>query len=153
MASGTATATIIGPINLTRLSDLDFGLLQARPGVQGAATIDPASGTAQYSGGAAPACAPHACASPHPAVFRVHGESGRRYLVHVPDAIDAPFASLVLKIDSFTASTSSKPEAGPIGVLDASGRDELRVGATLRVPAGMPVMRVTVVVPVSVSYE
>ena len=160
-AQGQAEATVVEPLVITRISDLDFGTVTLTPGTSGSVTIDPASGI-RFGGGASAACigGGGSCASAHASRFAVRGEAGRDYAVSAPAEIMAlgtmldgsPGAAPDLVIGSIEVRTQSRPGSGFAGTLDDNGRDAFDVGGVLLVPAGTPPARYRAVLPVIVTY-
>ena len=159
-AQGQAEATVIEPLVITRISDLDFGTVTLTPGTAGSVTIDPASGI-RFGGGAGAACiSGGGCASAHASRFAVRGEAGRDYTVQAPAGIMAsgtllgasPGAAPDLAIGSIAVRTQSRASSGFSGTLDGNGRDVFDVGGTLIVPVGTPPARYRAVLPVIVTY-
>ncbi len=159
-AQGQAEATVIEPLVITRISDLDFGTVTLTPGTAGSVTIDPASGI-RFGGGASAACmSGGGCASAHASRFAVRGEAGRDYTVQVPAVIMASGTLLGasfgvapdLAIGSIAVRTQSRPGSGFSGTLDGNGRDVFDVGGALIVPAGTPPARYRAVLPIIVTY-
>ena len=160
-AQGQAEATVIQPLVITRLTDLDFGTVTLAPGTAGSVTIDPASGI-RFGGGASAACIAGGggCASAHASRFAVRGEAGRNYIVRAPAGIMASGTLLdgssgsapELAIASIQVRTQSRPDGGLSGTLDGDGRDVFDVGGALIVPAGTPAARYRAVLPIIVTY-
>ncbi len=157
-AGGEAAAQVVAPLIVTRESDLEFGAVFAGAS-PGAVSVSSRGGTT-YSGGAQPACVAGACHSASAARFTVSGEAGRTYIVSVPtritatgtlaDGSGAPAAPL--SVNAIEASSASRRTEGPVGQLDAQGRDRFEVGGTLEVPAGLPSASYRATIPVIVTY-
>ena len=157
-ASGAASATVVSPIAVRQISDLDFGVIAANGAAAGTVTIPP-GGTADYAGGARDACAsPSTCAVPHFAQFEVSGEANRAYTISAPTTIWVAGQSLgtaaspVLLVDAFTFRSVSRPGEGAAGKLDHAGADRFDLGATLRVPAATPPAHFRLSLEVVVTY-
>lgn len=158
-AQGLAEATVVQPIVVTVLSNLDFGMLASSRTVGGSVTVDPAS-TVQYAGGAAAACfGGGACPSVHASRFAVRGEAARSYVVSAPATVIASgtlqgsaVAAPALAIEILTIRTESHPESGPTGTLDVNGQDHFSIGGTLIVPAGTNAAHYEATLPVIVTY-
>ncbi len=160
-AQGQAEATVIAPLVVTRVSDLDFGTVTLAPGTAGSVIIDPASGI-RFGGGASAACISggSGCSLAHASRFAVRGEAGRDYSVRAPAGIMASGTLLDgssgtapdLAIASIQVRTQSRPDGGFSGTLDSNGRDIFDVGGALMVPAGTPAARYRAVLPVIVTY-
>jgi hypothetical protein len=159
-AQGAVSATVIQPIVVTALSNLDFGMLASARMQGGAVTIDPASG-AHYSGGASPACVgAGACPPVHASRFAVRGEAARSYVVSAPRGLvasgtlegsAAPAPDLA--IETLTVRSESRPDNGPGGTLDVNGQDYFSIGGTLVVPAGTSAAHYQATLPVIVTYS
>ena len=163
-AQGFAQATVIQPIVVSVLSNLDFGMLTASQTAGGTVTIDPGS-SAHYSGGASPAClGGGACPGVHASHFAVRGEAARSYVVSAPGALIASgtlsgpgpgtgAAAPDLAIETLTVRTQSRPGSGPAGTLDVNGQDTFSIGGTLIVPAGTSAAHYQATLPVIITYS
>lgn len=159
-ATGDVSATIVSPILLRELADLDFGTITSSRGAPGSVTIGP-EGNVSYSGGTGAAClGGGSCASPHPSRFAVTGEPNRSYIVTTPasvraqgSALDGSDAALPdLIIESISVRTHNRPESASSGKLDGNGNDTFNVGGTLRVPAGSAAGHYRATLPLVVTY-
>ncbi len=165
-AQGAAEATIVQPIVVRVISNLDFGMLTASRTMGGTVTVDPAAtneaGGARYGGGASPAClGGGACPQIHASHFAVHGEAARSYVVRAPANLVASGtligsvagAAPDLVIETLTVRTASQPENGAAGTLDVNGQDYFSIGGTLVVPAGTSPAHYQATLPVIVTYS
>lgn len=162
-ATGEASASVLQPLTVTRVSDLDFGAVFAARQVAGTVTVGPDSAVA-YGGGAGAACVSGACARPHASRFAVTGEPDRAYTISAPARLTAtgtapggsapgqPESLPPLLIESIAVRTASRPGAGANGLLDSAGNDFFDVGGRLLVPAGAPSGHYRADLPVVVSY-
>lgn len=158
-ATGQATATVVSPIAVRELANLDFGMLRSDSSAGGTVTLAPGQAQPSYSGGARAGCI-DACDTPHLAQFAVTGEALRSYVVAVPAsamitgelAVGAS-ALPALTVDSFSIRSASRPHAGHSGQLDGAGNDTFELGGTLRMPADLPPAHYRVSVPVLVTYS
>jgi hypothetical protein len=168
-ANGMASATIVEPIAVTSVVDLDFGNVasdgdQAGPG----SVMLGGEGAARYEGRARAVCDLGDCPAPHSAGFTVAGEAGRAYtitapmfLTIAPRAIVGPEDALsvmgtmpqMVLVDSIAVRTASRPDDGPSGQLDGAGRDSFEIGGRLQLPAGLPPARYVTVIKVVVAYS
>lgn len=101
-ADADATINIQAAISITKVQDLDFGMVA--PG-DASGTVAPADAEA--------------------AVFDVTGEPNASYDVILPATVDMTGPGDPITVSSF----ASDPDAGTGGLLDGSGAQELRVGA------------------------
>lgn len=155
-ASGQASATLIEPLVVISLDDLDFGLVSANRTQSGSVIVPPSQDGARYTGGAKPGCQGPTCPPPHPALFSVSGEAARIYEVEVGPQLSISSSTPgapALTVGAFMVQALSRGAVDPTGQLDATGRDQFRIGATLSVPAGLAPARYRKVLPVSVSYQ
>lgn len=100
-ATGMASATIVAPVQVATLSDLDFGNVASdgpnygqndgqNPGQSIGAATGPAQvsvgadGATRFEGAARPVCLALDCPMPHSAGFSVAGEAGRSYTITAP---------------------------------------------------------------------
>ena len=157
VASGIATATVIHPLTVSQLADLDFGMVASDAGGVGSVTIAPGNSAILYEGAARPGCsADVACPAGHAARFSVTGKEGSSYSISVPSRIgarDPASDQPALTVESITIQTRSRPAAGATGQLDATGHDSFGVGGTLQVPAGLRAGRYRISIPVVVFYN
>ncbi len=154
-SQGAASAQIVEPIGVVAVSDLEFGAIAVSAYEGGEVTIAPASGAAQYSGGARPACAGTSQCAIGAARFAVTGESGRDYLIGLPSMVTAEHrggGGPGLPVADLTAWSRNLGTLGPFGRLDQAGSDEVRVGGTLTIPAGTAIGSYVAEVPIVVNY-
>lgn len=160
-ANGAASATVVKPIAVRQISDLDFGVIAANGRSAGSVTITPGRSAADYSGGARTACHSQArCPAPHVAQFEVTGEAGRAYSISAPARLSveenpqgAGRAEPMLVVDAIQLRSASRPGAGSAGRLDSAGIDRFDLGGTLRVPAATPPAHFRLSVEVIVTYS
>lgn len=161
-ATGAASATIVAPIAVRQIADLDFGVVAAGASQAGSVTILPGISAARYDGSARQSCgAGGKCPAPHFASFEVSGEAGRAYTIATPASVaiggdalgDGVGAAPVLRVEAIGLRSASRPGAGPAGTLDPAGRDRFDLGGTLRLPATVAPARYRVSIPVIVTYS
>jgi hypothetical protein len=155
-ATGIATATVIRPLSVIAMADMDFGTITHLPGTSGSVTVAPGAGGATFSGGAGTGCAGSDCAAPHAARFSVSGEPQRNYIIQLPASITANGTASErgtsvppLTVEGLTVRTAS---GGSAPRLDASGTDRFEVGGTITLPADLPPARYRASFAVVVSY-
>jgi len=152
-ATGSATATVVAPITVVAVDDLDFGTLTSG-NTPGSVTLVPLGAAASYGGGVAAICAA-ACAPPHPARFGVRGEPDRSYLVTAPSLLviaPAGAGGAVARVDAITVAKASRHSPDGRGVLNHQGTDRFEVGGTLHLDAQAAAGHCTAQVPVTVTY-
>jgi hypothetical protein len=165
MAAGMATATVIRPLRVVAVADMDFGTITHIPGSSGTVTISPGVAGAQFSGGASAVCTASDCLAAHAARFAVSGEPQRNYAIQLPSTIVATGAGLSgtglsgtglsgtgtpsLTVNGLTLTTAS---GGAAPRLDAGGTDRFEVGGTITLPADLPPARYRASFAVIVSY-
>lgn len=139
----TATATIVGPLALTKLSDMDFGTI-AVTGTAGTVVL----GTDNSRTAVGPALVPPAAGVA--ASFTVSGEASRTYTITLPaDGI----VSLVSGANTMAANTFVH-NAGANPALGVAGAAAFTVGATLSVAANQAAGNYTSAnFPVIISYN
>lgn len=155
-STGFVSATVVGPLSVEALADLDFGSV-GRVGAEGGALfVTPGNGPVRYAGGARSTCATgeRGCALPHAARLRVTGEPGRAYRVVMPESVQARGSEGLpaLPVTGLTVRTDSRPQAGAQGVLDPRGADGIEIGGELRIPAGTAASHYRAQVAVIVVY-
>ena len=120
--SANATARIISPITLTKVTDLNFGDV-VPSGVAGTVTVTPAAlrtsaGGASLGNGAAVTAAS----------FTVGGQGSATYTITLPAAaVTLTSGANTMTVDTFTSNPSGT------GALSAGGSQTLNVGANLNV--------------------
>lgn len=154
-ARGQASATVIAPLTVTAIEDLDFGTVSVAADRGGSVEVMTGGAAPRYLGSAGLPCAAAGVCAPHPAKFVVSGEPGRRYQVNIPSTVDATGAHadaahlLVADLHVRAASLAGKEAAG---TLDGSGSDGFEIGGTLQIPAGTIPDHYTAKIPVIVTY-
>ena len=155
-ASGTAMATVIRPLSVTAIADMDFGTITHLPGVGGTATVSPGGGGASFAGGASAVCSGSDCASAHAARFAVTGEPQRNYTIRLPGTVTATGSTIGIggTAPPLTISALTLRTRGGTGMprLDASGNDGFEVGGTITLPADLPPARYRASFAVIVTY-
>lgn len=162
-ATGMATATVVHPIAVTQMADLDFGIVISDSGRAGSVTIAPGGPAIRYAGGARLGCGGRlACPKAHAGLFGVTGQANSTYSIAVPSNISVRGISAsealsaeapLLVVTGITARTESRPAAGSVGQLGANGRDRFSLGGTLNVTTKLPPARYRVSIPVVVTYN
>lgn len=154
-ATGTAQASIVEPISISTIADLDFGGVKLIAAKAGSVTIDPSSATTSYQETAKIDCSTADCL-PSPATYLIRGAPGRRYRVELPDRVVARSSAnpeeelIVSKLEAASINLPGEPNRG---LIDSNGRDQLRVGGTLIVPAKASPGHYSAQVTVAVTYE
>jgi len=120
----TATATIVGPLALTKVSDMDFGII-AVTGTAGTVIL----GTDNSRTAAGPALVPPAAGVA--ASFTVNGEASRTFTITLPAN---GVVTLVNGANSM-AVNDFQHSAGVAPALNGTGAAAFTVGATLSVGA------------------
>lgn len=165
-AAGTATATIVRPLAIRQIADLDFGIV-ASTGTAGSVTLGPGVSALRYDGGARQGCAGDGeCPLPHFASFELGGEANRSYKIALPSSVAVAGEALLsaarpgetatpsrVWVDGLQVRTASRPGTGPAGQLDPDGRDRFDLGGTLRIAGDLPPARYRVSIPVVVTYN
>jgi hypothetical protein len=149
-------ATVIRPLSVTAVADMDFGTITHLPGISGTVTVNPGAAGASFAGGASPVCGGSTCGTAHAARFAVTGEPQRSYAIQLPGTVTATGSATdpgaiapPLTISGLTVRTT-----GGVTVprLDASGADGFEVGGTITLPADLPPARYRASFAVVVSY-
>lgn len=139
----TATATIVGPLALTKVTDMDFGTI-ATTGTAGTVVL----GTDNSRTAVGPSLVPPAAGVA--ASFTVAGEANRTFTITLPAN---GTVSLVSGANSMAANTFVH-NAGATPTLSGAGAAAFTVGATLSVAANQPAGTYTSAnFPVTVSYN
>jgi hypothetical protein len=155
-ASGVAMATVIRPLTVTAMADMDFGTITHLPGISGTVTVSPGSAGASFAGGASAVCGGSDCLLAHAARFAVTGEPQRNYAIQLPGSVIATGSTTApggsappLTITGLTIRTTG---GGSVPRLDAGGTDGFEVGGTITLPADLPPARYRASFAVIVSY-
>lgn len=125
-ASSSATAVIITPISISNTSGLNFGAII--PSSSAGSVILATDGSTTLSN-----VTLHSSATPAAALFAVTGSPNLTYTVAIaPASVNISNGSTTMSVGSFV----SNPAVGVgTGLLDGTGNQPLRVGATLTVGA------------------
>jgi hypothetical protein len=126
-ATATATATIVSPITIVLVTDMNFGNV-VTSAATGTVVLDPA-GARSTTGGASILVAQPGTVTA--ATFTVGGTAGFTYSITLPASvsIDDAGAGVPMTVDSFTSNPT------PTGLIGGGGTQALGVGATLNVGA------------------
>lgn len=139
-ANFTASTTIIQPITITTISDMDFANIDAKTGGQMILTPD---NTRISSGGVVLAGEENLSA----ATFIVSGQSGYTYDISLPeDTFTLTNGSENMVINNFTSSISN-------GNLIADESQTIRIGATLNVNANQTPGFYSTLAPLNVTVN
>ena len=125
-ATGSATVDLLSPLTIQKIEDLDFGTVAVSGA--GTAVIDPVTNSISTTGGLVAAGG-----TPHAALFR--GAASQSSVVNIklpkqPITLTRVGGTQTLKVSNFTLDGPSKKEMAQATTFD------IRVGATLTVPAG-----------------
>lgn len=125
-ATATTSATIITPIAISKITDLNFGNVAVSPTVSGSVLLSPASARTAGGGVTLPAITGTVSA----AKFTVTGLSGSTFSISLPVAAItlSDGSSHTMTVGSFTSTPT------PTGTL-TGGTMDILVGATLNVSA------------------
>lgn len=143
-ATATASVTVLAPVTLTATQGLDFGAV-TKPGNAGAntVTLDAASSNITVTGSGD---ATKAAGTVSAAKFNIVGPAGVTYTT----TQDLTFAQ-----PGLTKVSASLPVAatGSLGVIPASGMQELRFGGAFELSAATPIQAYSGALTVTVSYN
>lgn len=125
-ATGTATVDLLSPLTIQKLQDLDFGTVAVT--AAGTAVIDPVANSISTTGGLFAAGG-----TPHAALFR--GAASQNSVVNIklpkqPITLTRVGGTQTVTVSNFTMDGPSKRQMAQAATFD------IRVGATLTVPAG-----------------
>ncbi|HEY3371329.1 MAG TPA: DUF4402 domain-containing protein [Prolixibacteraceae bacterium] len=122
-----ASATIVTPISIVKVDDMNFGNVAIQGSNDGTVVLTPAGGRTADAGATLPAIKGTVSA----ASFTVSGQTGYTYAITLPSTLTITSGLNYMIVDAFT----STPDA--TGTLDATlGTETISVGATLNVNAG-----------------
>lgn len=122
-APTTASATIVAPIAITKLTDMNFGNVYVSATLAGTVILAPA-GTRTVTGGAG---LPGVAGTVSAATFTVTGTAGATYAITLPASVTLN-GPATMTVDVFTSTPLTT------GLL-TGGTQNLQVGATLNVAA------------------
>jgi hypothetical protein len=153
-AAGVATATVIRPLSVIAITDMDFGTITHLPGTGGTVTVSPWAAGASFVGGTSAVCAGSDCAVAHAARFAVSGEPQRNYAIQLPTTVTATATAPGTVAPSLTVGGLTMRTAGGNGAprLDGGGADRFEVGGTITLPADLPPAHYRASFAVIVSY-
>lgn len=141
-ATGTASVTIIAPITLSKVTDMDFGKVVPNGTSAGTVALSAAASTTPTASGVT-----LLTSSKSAAKFTVGGTVGQTYALTLPaSAVNLGFTGL--DVDTFTSATAG---SGTISATAAS--NDIYVGATLHVPATVTAGTYSGAFNVSVNYN
>jgi hypothetical protein len=146
-ATASATATIVTPIQITNVLDMNFGNI-AVGNAAGTVLLSPAGGRTPSGGVTLPATT----GTVSSATFNVTGEANYTYVITLPTGtftLNGP-SSNTMTIGTFTSTTTSGT-----ATLSSGGTDGISVGATLSVGASQAtgVYTSATEFPVTVNYN
>lgn len=147
-ATGAISATVIAPIAITKVDDLNFGSFAADNGTAGTVVISTA-GVRSFTGGASAVSSGTGTVTD--ASFNVTGEGTSTFSISLPTTVTLTHTTVpanTMSVGSFVSNPAST------GTLTA-GAATVTVGATLTVPAGQATGTYTNAsgLPVTVAYN
>ena len=140
-AEGTATATVITPIAITAVNQLDFGKFA---GFTGGNVVMTAGGSRSFTGTVVAGVNAGNAAS-----FSVTGDAGSTYAITLPTSATLTGPGTDMVVGTFISS----PTVVAGGTLNGSGAQTLSVGATLVVPASQVAGNYSGTFDVTVAYN
>ena len=130
-ASANATATIVTPITIAKVTDMNFGNIAVQSGVGGTVTLSASATPTRTPGGAGGVTLPAVTGTVQSALFDINGTPNYTFAITLPStALTITSGLNTMLVDLFTSSPS------PTGALNGSGYCALYVGATVNVGAG-----------------
>lgn len=148
-SSTSATATIVAPVSLGLVRDLDFGTII--PGaIQGTVSVNPATGVRTPAGGVTLVNSIYGAA-----LFNITGTRDRAYTIKFPNkSITIKNASnKTMTVNLFTSDLPGSGNGIYNGTYDASGKALFHVGGTLTVAANQAPGAYTGTFNVEVNYN
>ena len=141
-ATGTATVDLLSPLTIQKLQDLDFGTVAVT--AAGTAVIDPVANSISTTGGLVAAGG-----TPHAALFR--GAASQNSVVNIklpkqPITLTRVGGAETVTVSNFTLDGPTKRQMAQATTFD------IRVGATLTVPAGQMAGQYTGTFDVTAQY-
>lgn len=154
--AGAAVNLVNTPLKVQPLAELSFGFvasqttgLTAEGGASGVVVLTSAPPTQRASANVI--LGPNGGETP--LIRKVTGDAGRSYRVTVPSVAYTSVGGLSVRRFTLWSQTAGDITKTGIGVLDNTGADLLRIGATLTVPSGTPNAIYSSSVPITVAYE
>jgi hypothetical protein len=123
-ASAAASATIITPIALVKNVDMNFGNIAVSQAVPGKIVLAP-TGTRTSSG----VNLPNSAGTAEGANFTVSGQASYTYSITLPGSDTLTSGNHTITVNAFTSNPAI------MGILNKSGTQHLKVGATLNLIA------------------
>jgi hypothetical protein len=144
-ATATVTATIVAPITIVRVTDMNFGNV-VTSAASGTITLSPGAVRSALGGASILAAQPGTVTA---ATFTVGGTAGFTYSISLPASvsIDDPGLGAPMTVDAFTSNPT------PTGTIGVGGTETLQVGATLNVGANQVAGVYTSAVPFTVTVN
>ena len=141
-ATGTATVDLLSPLTIQKLQDLDFGTVAVT--TAGTAVIDPVANSISTTGGLVAAGG-----TPHAALFR--GAASQNSVVNIklpkqPITLTRVGGTETVTVSNFTLDGPTKRQMAQATTFD------IKVGATLTVPAGQIAGQYTGTFDVTAQY-
>jgi hypothetical protein len=141
-ATGTATIDLLSPLTIQKLQDLDFGTVAVT--AAGTAVIDPVANSISTTGGLVAAGG-----TPHAALFR--GAASQNSVVNIklpkqPITLTRVGGAETVTVSNFTLDGPTKRQMAQATTFD------IKVGATLTVPAGQIAGQYTGTFDVTAQY-
>jgi len=141
-ATGTATIDLLSPLTIQKLQDLDFGTVAVT--AAGTAVIDPVANSISTTGGLVAAGG-----TPHAALFR--GAASQNSVVNIklpkqPITLTRVGGTETVTVSNFTLDGPTKRQMAQATTFD------IKVGATLTVPAGQIAGQYTGTFDVTAQY-
>lgn len=121
-------ATIITPISIVKVTNLEFGNVAVQTATAGTVILSP--GGTRATGGAGGVSLPATTGTVSAASFTVSGLAGYTYSISLPTTFNVASGANTMVVNTFTSTPT------PTGTLSVSGSETLSVGATLNVTAG-----------------
>lgn len=140
-SSAGATADIVAPIAISNVDPTGLVFGQIVPTANGTVTIAPDGSRTSTGVQVVPSSLANA------AHFQVTGNAANTYSIALPSAITISNGPNNMTVDAFTSTPSGT------GTLDGTGKQNVNVGATLRVSNNQAAGRYTGTFTVSVAYN
>jgi hypothetical protein len=142
--TANASATIVIPISIEKVSDMNFGNVAVQASTGGTVELTPAGSRTPVGGVTLPAITGTVSA----ASFTVSGTPNYTYAITLPSSVTITNSSSnTMTVDVFTSNPSTT------GLLSNAGSQTLNVGATLNVSAAQPAGVYTSITPFTVTVN
>ncbi|HBA87365.1 MAG TPA: hypothetical protein DCZ75_05055 [Geobacter sp.] len=150
-AQVTTSATVVQPLTITKVLDLNFGKFMSGAGAAAGTVVVGTNNAQSVTGGVTTSAALGASAKA--ATFTVTGEPSSTYAITYPAQTTLDGPGTAMTIGTFTNAVDVGTVLAGVGTLPGSGPQVLSVGATLTVGADQATGTYSGTLDVAVNYN